>query len=689
MVNVKYDKQNDVLTFFSLYHDIEQVMYTIMTKSNIKSLFIELTSTTISLHAVFLLELEIIMTYILEDDNLDRMGIDLDIIKETLEAITKIKNNFEKEVKVAIDYSTIEKEFKFKILDYQKVAFEEYETTKSKKHYRGYLLNAGTGTGKTFMSTALAIGLNSDLVIVIAPKNVASTVWAPELASDVGLFKKPAGVYYVHGESDNKLINTKNYLEEKFILCSYERLSEINNLDIKKYKKITVIVDEWHSFSERYSDRTKSLINVFDKVDPLNIILMSGTPIKASITELFNIIQILDKRFVDNPAALTRLMTLYRYPSSIINQTLLARYNEFTTVIKKKDIKLPSLVTKHVFIKLPNGDDFTLETIVKEMNKFVTSRIDELTIKLPYYNKVYSNLYTKARDLGLVNKIVQPIDYVKYEADFEMVQIYYKKNILVLYPDLIKRVNQFEKNVIMSELSKDEKLAFKEAATVIKYLLYKVRGEALANVILKTRIRAYSELASAIDYKYIVKSTKKKTIIFSSFIGVSTAAYDKLKKERFKPILVNGSTGNIGELVTTFKNDKSINPICTTYASLGTGTPLTEANIIIILDLPYRMYMYDQAIARAWRKGQDASVFVYIVRLDTDDKPNINDRNVDIISFFKEEVERITGYKFEVSIDDDSTNLVSTESMDYLRYSPEEVSAPITVYKKILAIGSY
>ena len=89
----------------------------------------------------------------------------------------------------------------------------------------------------------------------------------------------------------------------------------------------------------------------------------------------------------------------------------------------------------------------------------------------------------------------------------------------------------------------------------------------------------------------------------------------------------------------------------TTFKSLSTGVPLVAANVIVVLDLPFRMYVYEQAIARAWRLGQDSQVYVYIPKLDTGEFPNINSRNIDIIQFFKQEVEAITGEKMTVSLD--------------------------------------
>ena len=123
-----------------------------------------------------------------------------------------------------------------------------------------------------------------------------------------------------------------------------------------------------------------------------------------------------------------------------------------------------------------------------------------------------------------------------------------------------------------------------------------------------------------------------------------------------------------------FVNKKDINPLVTTFKSLSTGVPLVIANVIIVLDLPFRMYVYEQAIARAWRLGQDQQVYVYIPKLDTGEAPNINSRNIDIIQFFKEEVENITGQKMSISLD--ATVGPSTEDFKEFMVGVEEIPKP-------------
>ena len=197
-----------------------------------------------------------------------------------------------------------------------------------------------------------------------------------------------------------------------------------------------------------------------------------------------------------------------------------------------------------------------------------------------------------------------------------------------------------------------------------KYVLFKVQGEALANIVLKNRIAAHRDMAASLNYSDIINSTLKKTIVFSNYVDVCDAAKEKIIEEKFKPITVYGeTTKNLNANVHEFTNKKEINPLVTTFKSLSTGVPLIAANVVLVLDLPFRMYIYEQAIARVWRLGQDSQVTAYILRLDTGNEPNINSRNIDIISFFNAEVEKITGYSASVSLGNTDRTL-SGESFD-------------------------
>lgn len=223
-------------------------------------------------------------------------------------------------------------------------------------------------------------------------------------------------------------------------------------------------------------------------------------------------------------------------------------------------------------------------------------------------------------------------------------------------PKVMAEANRMEKD-IEKYLIPNMKQGWREVKTIIKYPMLKIIGECLGKVVLGARIACHKDIAMTLDYNEIMSTTLKDTIIFSQYIDVCEAAVWKCTKEGYHPVSVYGDdVKNLNREIDRFKNTDA-NPLIATFKAAGESIPLTNANIVIMLDLPYRMYIFDQAVSRAWRKGQDSVVKVYIPVLDTGDKKNINQRNFDIISFFNEEVERLTGYKQTLTVDETKANI--------------------------------
>jgi SNF2 family DNA or RNA helicase len=237
-----------------------------------------------------------------------------------------------------------------------------------------------------------------------------------------------------------------------------------------------------------------------------------------------------------------------------------------------------------------------------------------------------------------------------------------KKNLMFI-PERIEEANAFEKTLITYLDGEDKKL-FREAKTVYKYVSLKIVGETLANVIGKAREECHNAMVKELRFKDILNSTTAKSIIFSKYIKVCETAYEKCKKEKYKPLMVYGEhTKNLPSIVSKFENDKKANPIIATYKSLSTGVPLVQANVMIACDLPYRGYELDQAIARMVRIGQTRTCSFYYLVLDTGDEYNINSRNIDINKLNNEAVSEITGNDVKDYLETDDNNEIDVNEM--------------------------
>ena len=52
-----------------------------------------------------------------------------------------------------------------------------------------------------------------------------------------------------------------------------------------------------------------------------------------------------------------------------------------------------------------------------------------------------------------------------------------------------------------------------------------------------------------------------------------------------------------------------------TYKSLSTAVPMTMADVMIMVDTPFRDYIFQQTIARINRLGTTTQTYVYIAKL--------------------------------------------------------------------------
>lgn len=507
-------------------------------------------------------------------------------------------------------------------------------------------------THNTFTGLALAEALHAERIVIIVPSYVAETVWAKALNDEV--YKEKQDFYLVN--------NRTTYSDQRHILCTYENLDKLKEITkfLKGYKSV-VLIDESHSFGDSKTLRTSLLLEVIDEIDSSDNIPGSGTPLKEGVKELAVLFKILDKRFKDNIEK--RFYGLYKNPGNVFKDILQERYGHYSVNVTKEGIG-EKPITQDIIVKLEDSERYTLPHIAITLRKYVSERMSEITANLVTYENKYIELYNRAKIYGINDGVKESL-YTEYEDSVKLVRKYYERRQLGFYGKLLASVNHFEKFYIATYLSKEDKKQFMDVKTIYKYPALKVQGEALANIILRTRIECHKAMAEKIQYEDILESTTAKTVIFSSYVEVCDAVMRQSVKLGYSPLGVYGNTtGDLTKIVDTWSKVLKYNPLVATLKSLSTGNPLIAANIALFIDLPFRMYTYEQAISRLWRLGQKLQVYIYVAKLDTGNVKNINGRNVDIIDFFRKEVEAITGHASEIEIlaKDDVTSL-SVEDM--------------------------
>lgn len=578
-----------------------------------------------------------IFKVILESNN--TYGINVKAIRTVYEELQKIEYD-----ETFIDTALIEKELKFKPLYYQEDIYTGYTDIKKSTGYRGMLLDAKTGTGKTFMSLSLALALDSEKVVIVVPKEVYETVWVNAFErGKEGLFKNDTKWWYVS--------NKTKYKNEKYIIMTYENLKHQEEvLDVITNYYTTIIVEESHKFGSLNSLRTGRLLEFLDKSKSDNIIPMSGTSVKSSSSEVSIIMRMIDPKYTE--AAEKKFLKMYGKPSLLFKEMLPARFQNGSLLIKKEVLGLADPILRYVKVDVPNASKYSLEAIRSKMTIYIAERLNHYAKLKKEYTAIFYRIQEENKD-----KMIESSGRSEYNMYQDQLSSLIHGGYTRQKAVTASNVNRYEKTHLLPNMESADKKLYKEVAPVIKYVTLKVGGEALGNVVMRTLIECHTEMAGLLDYKSIIESVANKTVIFSSYIDVLETALQKLKKSGYKDnALVYGPyTKDLGSQVAKFKNHKNVNNILATYNSLSIGTPLIEANAMILLNLPFRNYIYDQATARILRHGQKEQTYIYIPILNYDE-PNINSRNIDIIKYFKTLVEELTGRQDLLSLDGTPTS---------------------------------
>lgn len=518
-------------------------------------------------------------------------------------------------------------DFHFSLKPYQKEFIDLYDDKKQKYQLNGYVLAFEQGLGKTFTSIALMHALRKQTVIIIAPKSTLKTVWKNEIET---VFKQKKRVW---------VIGDKPKVAD-FYIVNYESIDKLSL--ILKYalnKRVGIIVDESHNFTNVEAKRVIRLKSIAKITKCEDILLMSGTPIRALGKEMVPTLELLDPFFDDHARKI--FLAAFGVSVPIALDILKNRLGMMMHRKMKVEVaNLPKKYRKDINIKIPNGDDYTLEKVKTKIQKFIIERRE-------YYSK-----NKKLYEQDFEEVITYLSERLKGDKDFEeylkVVKILKKKGYNPHDRELVARVsaaNKYEKSTLRPMLPPELRRKFDKAKAVVKYVDLKIMGEVLGGLLNKMRSEMFSAMVKASPLCKIISESAKKTVCFSTFVDVVKNTNDYLLSAcKQKPILVFGETSAaILPMLKSFKDDTSINPLVATIQTLSTGVTLVEANTVIFLNKPWRHVEASQAEDRVHRIGQDTDVYIYTFILNTGSKPNLSTRMEDIVSWSKEMFEGIVG----------------------------------------------
>jgi len=144
-------------------------------------------------------------------------------------------------------------------------------------------------------------------------------------------------------------------------------------------------------------------------------------------------------------------------------------------------------------------------------------------------------------------------------------------------------------------------------------VLGKAAGELIAEVTYNLAI-AVPQICKNTVCKWITKSTK--TLIFVKSARAAKELKDIIETQcNVRTLVVTGETEDKHKVVTEFKQSDEYKVLIATYATLGAGFTITEANVVMYWDLPWREADLKQAQDRIYRIGQNKEVYMVYIKL--------------------------------------------------------------------------
>ena len=197
-----------------------------------------------------------------------------------------------------------------------------------------------------------------------------------------------------------------------------------------------------------------------------------------------------------------------------------------------------------------------------------------------------------------------------------------KKEVLEDLPDKIEKLVYVDMN--------DEHRKFYEERRKYYYSLLEKNTSSQGNFDKFFVLQAINELrhivsSPELETKKIISSKKEvlienvieaiennhKVLVFVNYLSSIESICDSLKENKIKYLKMTGQTKDRQNLVDKFQSDSRYKVFVMTLKTGGVGLNLVSADTIFIYDPWWNTTVENQAIDRAYRLGQDKTVFAY------------------------------------------------------------------------------
>lgn len=623
-----------------------------------KHMFRNFSSSGLSLHNFYLPDFVYILETIIEAKNTRSNKRMLKHLIEVLLQETWLQNTTIEQPAI-LDKARMNKMLTLSLFDYQDEFIDIYNRNVPKYRLKGYVCAMGAGAGKTITALALSAAMNVDVFVVCCPKNTMRSAWQSDVNKAI---VDPATETAFWSDT---MPPSQLQKSDKYYFLHYESMGLLNDVMIKHKrtaKRVLIVVDESHNFNDKNSQRSQRLVDLVQTMRQtmnadVHVLFMSGTPVKQMGSEMIPCLGCIDPMFQGQ--VVDSFKAIYGLTSSRANDILRHRLGFMMHVVPKEAYRKTRPEVQDVYVKLPNGSDYTISSIRDDMAIFVRDRAKYYKDNWGHYRKIFDDA------LDYYRKTIRTDGERKELSRYESIVARFQKGYdPVRDKEDAMFCNVFEKRSIMPVLPSDLRVAFKDAKSVIKYVGLKIQGEALARVLGAARIRCHVDMVEYIDFEGYINNAEAKVLIFTSYVQVVERVDNMLRDAGFLPEPIYGKTNkNINQILARLRDDPDSGPAIATFDSLAEGVPMLMCNVGLFLNNPWRSSDEIQAISRLDRVGQTQPVRIYRFMLDTGSEGNVSTRSHEIMELSRQLVEEITGVKYVVNKQDD-VNLQETLAME-------------------------
>jgi SNF2 family DNA or RNA helicase len=194
-----------------------------------------------------------------------------------------------------------------------------------------------------------------------------------------------------------------------------------------------------------------------------------------------------------------------------------------------------------------------------------------------------------------------------------------------------------------------------------------------------------TKLANLIFY---IKNSKEKCIIFSQWDDLLKKVGDVLDTYGVRNVFCRGNVWTRDKAIREFSSNDNIKVIMLSSASAASGTNLTAASKVILLDPVYGTYEFRkntewQAIGRAYRTGQTKQVSVVRFIIKDTVEEEIYNENVKQDEQFKQEMKQTLLTDENINLSKDEIEKIAAEADVKTKAKEEKVKNKKTLVKKI------